>query len=197
MPDISTIKRASPRRRARYYAKMAKLGHQLGISGCRAADSGRLRRVCAATFDQFGELFAPGICRTTLSGTSMDVCDSGKVAHPAIVSEGGRAIVAHHSVLVVEAFSSHREDRAENSRSRRPKRSQTRPRYSRREATSQARESPREFARHPADQGGIASRRSISVCSSLESKAKIDAVYWQLAHSDCRACTAACRLRPG
>ena len=36
----------------------------------------------------------------------MDVCDSEGVAHPAIVSEGGRAIVAHHSVLVVEAFSS-------------------------------------------------------------------------------------------
>ena len=36
----------------------------------------------------------------------MDVCDSEGVAHPAIVSESGRAIVAHHSVLVVEAFSS-------------------------------------------------------------------------------------------
>jgi arginine decarboxylase len=36
----------------------------------------------------------------------MDVCDSEGVAHPAIVNEGGRAIVAHHSVLVVEAFSS-------------------------------------------------------------------------------------------
>src|SRR5207237_7490428 len=36
----------------------------------------------------------------------MDVCDSEVVAHPAIVSEGGHAIVAHHSVLVMEAFSS-------------------------------------------------------------------------------------------
>ena len=36
----------------------------------------------------------------------MDVCDSEGVPHPAIVSEGGRAIVAHHSVLVMEAFSS-------------------------------------------------------------------------------------------
>jgi hypothetical protein len=32
----------------------------------------------------------------------IDVCDSEKVLHPIIVSEGGRAIVAHHSVLVVE-----------------------------------------------------------------------------------------------
>src|SRR5206468_2819119 len=36
----------------------------------------------------------------------MDVCDSEGVPHPAIVNEGGRAVVAHHSVLVVEAFSS-------------------------------------------------------------------------------------------
>src|SRR5207248_2901181 len=36
----------------------------------------------------------------------MDVCDSEGVVHPAIVSEGGRAIVAHHSVLVMEAFTS-------------------------------------------------------------------------------------------
>jgi arginine decarboxylase len=36
----------------------------------------------------------------------MDVCDSEKVPHPTIVSEGGRAIVAHHSVLIVESFGS-------------------------------------------------------------------------------------------
>src|SRR6202048_994178 len=36
----------------------------------------------------------------------MDVCDSESVPHPAIVNEGGRAVVAHHSVLVMEAFSS-------------------------------------------------------------------------------------------
>src|ERR1700704_3264631 len=34
----------------------------------------------------------------------MDVCDEERVPHPHIVSESGRAIVAHHSVLVVEAF---------------------------------------------------------------------------------------------
>jgi arginine decarboxylase len=36
----------------------------------------------------------------------MEVCDSEKVAHPILVSESGRAIVAHHSVLLVEAFGS-------------------------------------------------------------------------------------------
>src|SRR4026209_1093146 len=33
-----------------------------------------------------------------------DVCNAEGVPHPNIVSESGRAIVAHHSVLVVEVF---------------------------------------------------------------------------------------------
>src|SRR6202012_3724208 len=41
----------------------------------------------------------------------MDVCDAEKVDHPTIVSESGRAIVAHHSVLVVEAFGAIEKDR--------------------------------------------------------------------------------------
>src|SRR5207302_5620550 len=33
-----------------------------------------------------------------------DVCNAEKVPHPEIVSESGRALVAHHSVLLVEVF---------------------------------------------------------------------------------------------
>src|SRR5499426_152831 len=33
-----------------------------------------------------------------------DVCNAENVPHPDIISESGRAIVAHHSVLVVEVF---------------------------------------------------------------------------------------------
>ena len=35
-----------------------------------------------------------------------DVCNAEKVPHPTIISESGRAIVAHHSVLIVEVFGS-------------------------------------------------------------------------------------------
>src|SRR6201988_4634743 len=35
-----------------------------------------------------------------------DVCNAEKVAHPDIISESGRAVVAHHSVLIVEVFGS-------------------------------------------------------------------------------------------
>ena len=41
----------------------------------------------------------------------MEVCDSEKVEHPIITSESGRAIVAHHSVLIVEAFGSIEKDK--------------------------------------------------------------------------------------
>src|SRR5262249_17311908 len=35
-----------------------------------------------------------------------DVCNTEKVPHPDIISESGRAVVAHHSVLIVEVFGS-------------------------------------------------------------------------------------------
>src|SRR6185312_16880357 len=35
-----------------------------------------------------------------------EVCNQEKVPHPQIVSESGRAIVAHHSVLIVEVIGS-------------------------------------------------------------------------------------------
>ncbi len=41
-----------------------------------------------------------------------DVCNAEKVPHPNIISESGRAIVAHHSVLIVEVFGSIEKNRA-------------------------------------------------------------------------------------
>lgn len=39
-----------------------------------------------------------------------EVCDDEEVVHPILVSESGRAITAHHSVLIVEALGSYRRD---------------------------------------------------------------------------------------
>ena len=36
----------------------------------------------------------------------MELCDAAGIAHPTIVSESGRAIVAHHAVLVVDVLGS-------------------------------------------------------------------------------------------
>ena len=38
------------------------------------------------------------------------ICDEEGVPHPVIVSESGRAVTAHHSVLIIEAISSRRKD---------------------------------------------------------------------------------------
>jgi arginine decarboxylase len=42
-----------------------------------------------------------------------EICDAEKVPHPILVSENGRAITAHHSVLIVEAIAANTRDAAE------------------------------------------------------------------------------------
>src|SRR3989449_8363561 len=103
VPDISTIKRAV-REAARYYAKLAKLGYELGyldVGGGLGVDYDGSR----SDFDSSANYSLQEYVNDVVWNI-MDVCDSENVPHPAIVSEGGRAIVAHHSVLVMEAFSS-------------------------------------------------------------------------------------------
>ena len=103
VPDISTIKRAV-REAARYYAKLAKLGHDLrylDVGGGLGVDYDGSRSDFDSSTNYSLQEYANDVVWNI-----MDVCDSEGVAHPAIVSEGGRAIVAHHSVLVMEAFSS-------------------------------------------------------------------------------------------
>src|SRR5437763_2817155 len=103
VPDISPIKRAV-REAAHYYAKLAQLGHELGyldVGGGLGVDYDGSR----SDFDSSANYSLQEYANDVVWNI-MDVCDSEGVAHPAIVNEGGRAIVAHHSVLVVEAFRS-------------------------------------------------------------------------------------------
>src|SRR5439155_7738334 len=102
------------------------------------------------------------------------------VAHAAIVSEGGRVIVGHHSVLVVEAFSSIEKTDGKTKIGATEKDhklvgdilevKQRLKRGNRLESLHDIQQI-KEEAQQTFDLGLL----------DLESKAKIDAVYWQLA----------------
>jgi arginine decarboxylase len=103
VPDIGTIKRAV-REAARFYAKLFKMGHTLGyldVGGGLGVDYDGSR----TAFDSSANYTLEEYARDIVYNVS-DVLDSESVPHPVLVSESGRAIVAHHSVLVVEAFGS-------------------------------------------------------------------------------------------
>src|SRR5881397_1597184 len=101
IPDILTIKRAV-REAAMYYAKLYKQGHPLeylDVGGGLAIDYDGSRSTFHSSMNYTLDEYASDIVYNI-----MDVCDDEQVPHPNIVSESGRAIVAHHSVLVVQAF---------------------------------------------------------------------------------------------
>ena len=177
VPEISTIKRAV-REAARYYSKIAKLGHELeylDVGGGLGVDYDGSR----STFDSSTNYSLQEYTNDVVWNI-MDVCDSEGVAHPAIVSEGGRAIVAHHSVLVVEAFSSIEKTagKAKIGATEKDHKlvgdilevKQRLKRGNRLESLHDIQQI-KEEAQQTFDLGLL----------ELESKAKIDAVYWQLA----------------
>ncbi len=103
VPDIGTIKRAT-KEAARFYSKLQKMGHELGyldVGGGLGVDYDGSR----TTFDSSTNYSLNEYARDIVYSI-MEVCDAEEVPHPKIVSESGRAIVAHHSVLIVEAFGS-------------------------------------------------------------------------------------------
>ncbi len=101
VPDISTIKRAV-REGSRFYAKLHRMGHgleYLDVGGGLGVDYDGSR----STFDSSTNYTLQEYARDVVYNV-MEVCDSENVPHPTLISESGRAIVAHHSVLVVETF---------------------------------------------------------------------------------------------
>lgn len=103
VPDILIIKRAV-REAARHYAKLRKMGHAIeyiDVGGGLAIDYDGSRSTFHSSMNYTMEEYARDIVYNI-----GDVCDEEKVPHPDLVSESGRALVAHHSVLVVQAFGS-------------------------------------------------------------------------------------------
>lgn len=101
VPDIGTVKRAT-KEAARFYSKLHKMGHEIGyldVGGGLGVDYDGSR----TTFDSSTN-YSLNEYAQNIVWSIMEVCDAENVPHPTIVSESGRAIVAHHSVLIIETF---------------------------------------------------------------------------------------------
>jgi arginine decarboxylase len=101
VPDILTVKKAV-QEAARFYAKLSKMGfgiEYLDVGGGLGVDYDGSR----SAFDSSTNYSLQEYTNDVIYYVA-DVCNAERVPHPDIVSESGRAIVAHHSVLIVEVF---------------------------------------------------------------------------------------------
>ncbi|MCK5227118.1 MAG: biosynthetic arginine decarboxylase [Desulfobulbaceae bacterium] len=101
IPDILTIKKAV-REGAMVYCKLFKIGHDLeyiDVGGGLGVDYDGSRTTFHSSVNYSLNEYARDIVYNI-----MDICDAEEAPHPVIVNESGRAVVAYHSVLVVELF---------------------------------------------------------------------------------------------
>jgi arginine decarboxylase len=101
VPDILTVKKAV-QEAARFYAKLHKMGFPisyLDVGGGLGVDYDGSR----SAFDSSTNYTLQEYTNDVVYYIA-DVCNAEKVPHPDIISESGRALVAHHSVLIVEVF---------------------------------------------------------------------------------------------
>jgi arginine decarboxylase len=101
VPDILTVKKAV-QEAARFYAKLHKMGfaiEYLDVGGGLGVDYDGSRSAFDSSTNYSLQEYTNDIVYYVA-----DVCNAEKVSHPDIISESGRAIVAHHSVLIVEVF---------------------------------------------------------------------------------------------
>ena len=101
VPDILTVKKAV-QEAARFYAKLNKMGFSieyLDVGGGLGVDYDGSRSAFDSSTNYTLQEYTNDIVYYIA-----DVCNAENVPHPNIVSESGRAIVAHHSVLIVEVF---------------------------------------------------------------------------------------------
>src|SRR5215813_4766109 len=101
IPDILIVKRAV-QEAARFYAKLQKMGFEvefLDVGGGLGVDYDGSRSAFDSSTNYTLQEYANDIVYYVA-----DVCNAEKVPHPNLISESGRAVVAHHSVLIVEVF---------------------------------------------------------------------------------------------
>jgi arginine decarboxylase len=184
VPDIGVIKRAV-REAARFYAKLSKMGHPMqfvDVGGGLGVDYDGSRTAYESSMNYTLQEYARDVVYNII-----DVCDSEKVPHPTIVSESGRAIVAHHSVLVVEAFSSIEKGAADLSLEM--KESDPKLLHEMVETQKALTKQNRMEVLHDAQQIKEQCQSMFELgLLELESKAKIEIIYWQIAQSVVELC---------
>ena len=112
VPDILTVKKAV-QEASRFYAKLFKMGfaiQYIDVGGGLGVDYDGSRSAFDSSVNYSLQEYTNDIVYYIA-----DVCNAEKVPHPDIVSESGRAIVAHHSVLIVEVFGAIEKIRESNS----------------------------------------------------------------------------------
>ena len=101
VPDILAVRKAV-QEAARFYAKVRKEGfpvEYLDVGGGLAVDYDGSRAAFESSANYSLREYTDDLVQTI-----GEVCGEEEVMHPNIVSESGRAITAHHSVLVVQVF---------------------------------------------------------------------------------------------
>lgn len=109
--DILTVKKAV-QEAGRIYAKLVQMGFPIRYVDCGGGlgvDYDGSRAVFESSVNYSLQEYANDVVYYLA-----DVCKAEKVAHPDIITESGRAIVAHHSVLVVEVFGAIEKNREES-----------------------------------------------------------------------------------
>jgi len=99
--SIRNVKEAL-REAVRTYCELAKLGAPLGyldVGGGLGIDYDGSQTNFSSSMNYTLQEYANDI----VFGT-MELCDAAKVPHPTLVSESGRALVAHHALLVVDVL---------------------------------------------------------------------------------------------
>lgn len=103
VPDILTVKKAV-QEATRFYAKLYQMGfaiEYLDVGGGLGVDYDGSRSAFDSSTNYTLQEYTNDIVYYIA-----DICNTEHVPHPDIISESGRAIVAHHSVLILEVFGS-------------------------------------------------------------------------------------------
>lgn len=101
VPNIATIKKAITEA-SRYYCEIRRMGYNLEYIDCGGGlgidyDGSR------SNYDSSTNYSLEEYARTIVYGVK-SVCDACDETHPNIITESGRAVVAPHSILVLEIF---------------------------------------------------------------------------------------------